>query len=287
MNATLDLLGLSPADYSAPPPAEWTPETLEVATRRLRGLAGAQIRLHAGNPSLAAGKNLVLCGHERLIGGGELLVEHVQWQVAHLHVLDGGELFDRALAALVDVDLAALPAPTAGAAPATLAATDSGWPVCQDLELVSADGASRWARVADVRRDEPLARIARGLMAAADTALRGASPFRSRGPWVGAQIEECFAQAIRAALLDTLHRDDGWFRAALSDAARGERSALERLARPWPPTNSGIERAQGAAALFLLGVAPPAGDLFAWHLHPGQPGARLRRLLHLARARPW
>lgn len=285
-SATLAFLGLSAADYTAPPATEWTPETLEVALRRLRALAGAQIRLRGGDPMQGGGKNAVVCGRERSIGGGELLVEHVEWQVGHLYVVDGGDLFDRALAELVAIDVAALEPP--GAVTECRGATAEGWPLCQELELVSADGAAVRAWVPDVRRDEPLAAAVRGLIAAIDGAVRGAEPFRSRGPRIQVEIAACFEEVVRRALVDTLRADrDDWFEAALVDAAGGDRSALERLAHRWPPTNSGIELAQGDAALFLLGAAPRHLDRFPWHRHPGQPGARLRRLVALATCRPW
>lgn len=131
--ATLAFLGLSAADHAAPEPTEWNPEALDMALRRLRALAGAQIRLHAGDGMHGGGKNVVLCGRERTIGGGELLVEHVEWQVSHLYLVDGGELFDRTLGDLLALDLAALPAPTAAAAERR-AAAERDWPARQELE---------------------------------------------------------------------------------------------------------------------------------------------------------
>jgi hypothetical protein len=171
-SATLAFLGLSAADYTAPEPAEWTPEALDVALRRLRALAGAQIRLHGADGMRGGGKNVVLCG-----------------------------------------------------------------PV---------------------------------------------------GPTIGPRIPACFAEAIRRALLASLRAERGdWFSKALRDAASGDLSARDRLAAPWPATNSGVELAQGNAALFLLGAPLRHRDTFLWHRHPGQPGARLRRLVALAAARPW
>lgn len=285
--ATLAFLGLSAADHAAPEPTEWTPEALDLALRRLRALAGAQIRLHGGDGMRGGGKNVVLCGRERTIGGGELLVEHVEWQVAHLHVLDGGGLFERTLGDLLALDFAAL-APDGGPAGDRRAATEADWPVCQEMELVSADGASVRRRVPDVRRDEPLAGVVRSLMAGVDGALRGAEPFRTRGPHIGPDIPDCFAELVRRALLASLRPGRGdWFSRALRDAVEGDLSALDRLREPWPPTNSGVEVAQGEAALFLLGAPPRSRDMFVWHRHPGQPGARLRRLVALASARPW
>jgi hypothetical protein len=284
VNRTLHLLRLSAADLAAPEPTRWTPETRELALRRLRALGGAQIRLHGADPLRGGGKNAIVCGRERTAGGGELLVEHVEWQVGRLYLLDGGDLFDRALADLIAIDVAALPA--AVGVRDRGAATADDCPACQDLELVSADGAAVRVRIADVRRDEPLAGAARSLMAAVDSAVAAAEPFRHRGPWFRPEIADCFAEAVRRALLASLRRPDGWFDEALRAAAAGDLSALERLARPWPPTNSGVEMAQGNAALFLLG-APTRPDPFAWHRHPGQPGAPLRRLVALASARPW
>src|SRR4051812_17625824 len=103
-NRTLEFLGLSFEEYIAPAPERWTPETLELSLRRLRALGGAQIRLRATDASLGNGKEVVLCGRERDSFGGELLVEHVQWQVSHLHTLCDGALFDEALAELVGID---------------------------------------------------------------------------------------------------------------------------------------------------------------------------------------
>jgi len=286
-SATLAFLGLSAADYAAPEPAQWTPEDLEVALRRLRALAGAQIRLHGADGMRGGGKNVLLCGRERTIGGGELLVEHVEWQVAHLYVLDGGALFDRAIEDLLMVDIAALPA-ALGERPDQRRASESDWPACQEIELVSAGGESARVLVADVGGGEPLAAAVRSLMAAVDAAVGGAEPFRTVGPTIGPQIPVCFAEAIRRALLASLRAERGdWFSRALRDAASGDLSALDRLAAPWPATNSGVELAQGNAALFLLGAPPRGRDMFAWDRFPGQPGARLRRLVALAAARPW
>ncbi len=285
--ATLAFLGLSAADHAAPEPTRWTPETRDMALRRLRALGGAQIRLRGADGMRGGGKNVVLCGRERTIGGGELLVEHLEWQVAHLHLLDGGALFERALADLLALDLAALPPPTAPDADRR-AATEGDWPAAQELELVSADGQSLRVRIPDVRQDQPLAAAARSLMAGVDAALAGAEPFRHVGPRIDVQIAACFAELIRRALLASLRDDrDDWFSAALRDATEGDLSALDRLAEPWPPTNSGVELAQGNAALFLLGAPPRANDRFVWHWFPGQPGARLRRLVALAAASPW
>ena len=286
MSATLEFLGLTEADYCAPRPDEWTPEALAQALRRLRALAGAQIRLRGGDPNYGGGKNAILCGRERTIGGGELLVEHVEWQVDHLYVIDGGDLFDRVLADLIAIDVAAL-APAAGAGEQGRG-TGVGWPACCELELVSADGAAVRARLPDVRRDEPLAGAVRSLMSAIDDAFHEATPFRSRGPGIGPGLAECFAEAVRRALLDTVRgRRGDWFGDALAAAAGGDLSAQGELARPWPATNSGIELAQGDAALFLLGAAPRHLDHWPWHHFPGQPGSRLRRLIALATARPW
>jgi hypothetical protein len=285
--ATLAFLGLSAADFAAPEPMTWTPETREMALRRLRALGGAQIRLHGADGIRGGGKNVVLCGRERTLGGGELLVEHVEWQIGRLHVVDGGDLFDRTLSAFVALDLAAL-APDGGPAGDRRAATEADWPVCQEMELVSADGASVRRRVPDVRRDEPLAGVVRSLMAGVDSALRGAEPFRTRGPHIGPDIPDCFAELVRRALCASLRTERGdWFTRTLRDAAQGDLSALDRLAQPWPPTNSGVELAQGNAALFLLGAPPRSSDHFIWHRAPGQPGSRLRRLVALAAARPW
>jgi len=285
-DATLAFLGLSGADFAAPEPAHWTPETRELALRRLRALAGAQIRLRGGDPMRGGGKHAVLCGSERTIGGGELLVEHVEWQVAHLFVLDGGDLFERTLAELVAVDVVAAPAGPTGPRDRS-AATEGDWPVSVDLELVSVDGAAVGVRVADVRGGEPLAGIARALMAEIDRAVAAARPFRSRGPGIEEGIPACYHELVRQSLLATLRGGERWFARALRDAAEGDLSALERLAQPWPPTNSGVEMAQGNAALFLLGAPPRHPGHFSWHRHPGQPGSRLRRLVALATARPW
>lgn len=284
MSATLRFLGLSAADLAVPEPEQWTPDALAVALRRLRALGGAQIRLFGGDPLRGGGKNVILCGRERSIGGGELMVEHVEWQVGHLYLLDGGPLFDRVLSDLLAVDVAALPA--AGGERERGAVTADDWPACQDLELVSAGGAAVRVRVADVRRDEPLARAVRSMMAAVDQALVGAEPFRSRGPWHRPEVGDCLAEAVRRALLASLRPPEDWFTVALRDAAAGDRSALARLSRPWPATNSGIEVALGNAGLFLLG-AQPHPDPFSWHRQPGQPGAQLRRLVALATARRW
>ena len=285
--ATLAFLGLSAADHAAPEPTTWTPETLDIALRRLRALAGAQIRLHGADGMRGGGKNVVLCGRERTIGGGELLVEHLEWQVAHLHLLDGGGLFDRTLGDLLALDLAALPART-GPDADRRAGTPGDWPPSQELELISADGESLRVRIPDILQDEPLAAAVRSLMAGVDAAVAGAEPFDHVGPRIGPQIAACFAELIRRALLASLRDDrDDWFSAALRDATEGDLSALDRLAAPWPPTNSGVELAQGNAALFLLGAPPRANDRFVWHFHPGQPGARLRRLVALAAASPW
>ncbi len=285
MNRTLHFLSLSEAELAAEEPARWTPETRELALRRLRALGGAQIRLHGADGMRGGGKNVILCGRERTIGGGELLVEHVEWQVGHLHLLDGGDLFDHVLADLVAIDVAALP-PAGGSARDRRAATDDDWPACVDLELVSHGGDAARVRVADVRQGEPLATAVRDLMSAVDRAVAAAEPFRSGGPWIQPEVMDCFAEAVRRALLAGLRQPDRWFAGALRDAAAGDLSAIERLAQPWPPTNSGVEMAQGNAALFLLG-APQRADPFAWHRHPGQPGAPLRRLVALATERPW
>jgi hypothetical protein len=278
VNATLQFLGLTRNDYDAPPPAEWTPETLEVALRRLRGLAGAQIRLHGADPMLPGGKDVVLCGHERTLAGGELLVDHVEWQVSHLYLFDRPDLFEGTIDQLIQIDLAGSGTRTAG----PRLSTDSGWPISLELELISADGASLRRRIGDVRGDEPLAPIARGLMAAVDDAVAAGTALESRGPRIESGIARCFAHAIRQALIASVRGRSSWFDDALLAAARGDLSARAALARPWPPTNSGVERAQGAAALFLLGAAPPGPDPFPWHQAPGQPGARLRRLVDLA-----
>ena len=286
MNATLEFLGLTEADYTAPPPAEWNPETLARALRRLRALAGAQIRLRGGHPNYGGGKNAILCGRERTIGGGELLVEHVEWQVDRLYVIDGGDLFDRVLADLIAIDVAALPVAAGEDRPG--GGTGEGWPASLELELVSADGAAVRVHLPDVGGDQPLAAAVRSLMAAIDAAVQQATPFRSRGPRIGPELADCFAEVVRRALLDTVRRRRGdWFAAALAGAAGGNLAVLDELARPWPPTNSGIELAQGDAALFLLGAAPRHLELWPWHRHPGQPGSRLRRLVELATARPW
>lgn len=285
--ATLAFLGLSAEDIGAPAPVDWTPEALDMALRRLRALAGAQIRLRGADPMRGGGKNLVLCGRERTIGGGELLVEHVEWQVAHLHVMDGGALFDRALADLLAVDVAGLPEKSAGPADRG-AATAGDWPVSQEIELVSASGACARVSIADVRAPQPLAAAVRALMAGVDAALAGATPFRTVGPRIEPQIPVCYRELVRRALLDSLRGERrDWFARTLRAAADGDLSAIDRLARPWPPTNSGVEVAQGNAALFLLGAAQRSRDTFAWDRQPAQPGSRLRRLVALASARPW
>ncbi len=284
-NATLAFLGLSGADFAAPEPSHWTPETRELALRRLRALAGAQIRLRGGDPMRGGGKHAVLCGHERTIGGGELLVEHVEWQVAHLFVLDGGDLFERTLAELVAIDVARAPAGPSGPRDRS-AATDGDWPASMDLELVSVDGAAVGVRVADVRGGGPLAAIVRSLMAGIDRAVATARPFRAGGPRIAEGIPACYHELVRQGLIATV-RGDGWFATALRDAASGDLSALERLEQRWPPTNSCVEMAQGNAALFLLGAARRQPDRFTWDRLPGQPGSRLRRLVALATARPW
>lgn len=104
---------------------------------------------------------------------------------------------------------------------------------------------------------------------------------------MNAHIGACFAEAIRRALLASLRDDrDDWFATALRDSTEGDLSALDRLAAPWPSTNSGVEVAQGEAARFMLGAPPRGRDTFVWHRHPGQPGAPLRRLVALATTRP-
>ncbi|HUS64416.1 MAG TPA: hypothetical protein VMZ28_07720 [Kofleriaceae bacterium] len=277
--ATFDHLGLSHTDHRAGPPARWTPETLDVALRRLRALGGAQIRLLAADGLTPAGKDAVLCGAERTVGGGELMVEHVEWQVAHLHVLHAGDLFQRALDAMIAMDFVG-PAPEA---PRLRAQLDSGWPAVATVELVSCDGAiSR--RAIDARQDDAAGALLRLLMEGIDEHMRDAVPFLSRGPTPVHGIAACFAHALGRALLATLRdRHDDPFHQALRRAAEGDLSARDELARPWPPTSSGVEVAQAHTALYLVGVAHRDDDRFPWHRAPGQPGAELRRLLHHAR----
>lgn len=280
-HATLDLLGITRADYQAGHPTEWNPHTLAVALRRVRAIGGAQIRLHAADGMTPAGKNTVLCGSERTLRGGELMVEHVEHQVARLHVLRAGDLFALALDLLIEMDFAA-PAPPAP--PPPRAQLPTGWPAAATLELVSADGAIA-RRAVDARADDAAAAVVRLLMEGIDQHTRDATPFRAGGPTPVHGIAACFAHALAIALLATLRDDllDRPFYRALRGAAAGDLSARDELARPWPSTNSGVEVAQAHTALYLVGVDHAGPDPFRWDRSPGQPGAELRRLLHHAR----
>ncbi len=308
-NRTLELLGLSLEEYTAPAPARWNPETLELALRRLRALGGAQIRLRATDPSLGNGKEVVLCGRDRSFPGGELLVDHVQWQVSHLYTLCDGALFDQVLAELVRIDLVSIAEPPGSDHRGGPGALDNDWPRSQLLELITIDGARACHAMPDVDHDARVGPLVRRLMGAVDERVGAAAPFYSRGPCMFDGIARCFAHELRCALLASL----GLPADTIAAFRAGDTGAIERLAgaspdegpygsfdaalmqavlgnptralldERWPPTNSGIELAQGRAGLFLLGrEAPGRGPFAAWHRHPGQPGATLHRLVSLA-----
>ena len=307
-NRTLELLGLSLEEYTAPEPERWTPEALEIALRRVRALGGVQIRLRATHPSLGNGKEVVLCGRERGLFGGELFVQHVQWQVSHLHTLSDGALFDEVLAALVRIDFISVAEPPTSDHRTVPRALDNDWPRSQLLELITIDGARACHAMPDVDHDARVGPLVRRLMAAVDERVGAAAPFYSAGPYMPDGIARCFAHELRCALLASLRLPAD----AIVAFRAGDTRAIERLARTspdedaygsfdialmravlgnptralldgrWPPTSSGIELAQGRAGLFLLGYEAPGREPFAaWHRHPGQPGAALHRLVSL------
>lgn len=304
---TLRLLELSMEDYMAPPPAEWTPATLDPARRRWRALGGAQLRVTAQASGLPGGKDVVLFGAERTIGGGEVLVD---WPVARLYVIDAPAIFEAAIAGMIARDVAWSTTERPPRSPRAAGALDGGWPSSIALELVSAGGRTGWLEVEDARAGTPAAGLARELVAAIDGAVAGAAPFSVGGPWTGGSLARCAAHAIacsvlremdvpeevraafRAGLTAPLARhaaelEHEPFAAALLGAVLGDPGALAALAAPWPPTSSGVERALGRAALFLLDPeAPRPPPLVAWYGAPEQPGARLERLLDLASAGP-
>jgi hypothetical protein len=308
-NRTLELLGLSFEDYIAPEPEQWNPETLEIALRRLRALGGAQIRLRATDPSLSNGKEVVLCGRERGLFGGELLVKHVQCQVSHLYTLCDGALFDEALAELVGIDFVSVAEPPTSDHRTVMGALDNDWPRSQLLELITIDGARVSHAMLDVDRDARVGPLVRRLMSVVDERVGAAAPFYSAGPYMPDGIARCFAHELCCALLESLRLPDD----VIAAFRAGDTRAIERLAAAspdegaydsfdialmqavlgnptralldgrWPPTNSGIESAQGRAGLFLVGHEAPGRESFAaWHRHPGQPGATLHRLVSLA-----
>lgn len=308
-NRTLEFLGLSLEDYNAPAPEQWTPETLELEVRRSRALGGAQIRLCATDPSLRNGKEVVLCGRNRSRLGGELLVVHVEWQVTHLYTLCDGALFDEVLARLVEIDFVSIAQPTTADHQGGPRALDNEWPRSQLLELITLDGARASHAMTDVDRDARVGPIVRFLMGAVDERAGAAAPFYSRGPVLFHAMAWCFAHELRCALLASLRLPDD----AVAASRAGDTHAIEQLAEippderayrafehalmqavlgnptrelldgRWPPTNSGIEHAQGRVGLFLLGHGAPArGPFTAWHASPGQPGANLHRLVSLA-----
>lgn len=308
-NRTLEFLGLSLEDYTAPAPEQWNPKTLERALRRLRALAGAQIRLRATDASLRKGKDVVLCGRDRDHFGGELLVVHVEWQVSHLYTLCDGALLDEVLARLVKTDFVSIAQPTASDHHSMPRALDNDWPRSQLLELITLEGARACHAMPDIDQDARVGPIVRFLMDAVDERVDATAPFYSRGPTLFDGIARCFAHELRCALLASLRLpadaiaafragdtgaierlaatspDEGAYRAfehALMQAVLGN-PTRELLDGRWPPTNSGIELAQGRAGLFLLGhEAPGRGSFAAWHRTPGQPGAMLHRLVSLA-----
>jgi hypothetical protein len=308
-NRTLELLGLPLEEYTAPAPERWNPKTLELALRRLRALGGAQLRLRATHASLGNGKEVVLCGRERSLPGGELLVEHVQWQVSHLYTLCDGALFDEVLAALVKIDFASIAEPPISDHRAMAGALDNDWPRSQLLELITVDGARARHAMPDVDRDARVGPLVRRLMAAVDERVGAAAPFYSGSPCMFDGITQCFAHELRCALLASLQLPAD----TIAAFRAGDTRAIERIAGTsadqgeygsfdlalmqavlgtptralldgrWPPTSSGIELAQGRVGLFLLGRGAPGREPFAaWHRHPGQPGATLHRLVSLA-----
>jgi hypothetical protein len=241
--------------------------------------------------------------------GGELLVEHVQWQVSHLYTLCDGALFDEVLAELVRIDLAAVAEPPTSDHRTGTGALDNDWPRSQLLELITIDGARASHAILDVDRDARVGPLVRRLMSAVDERVGASAPFYSGGPCMFDGIARCFAHELRCALLESLRLPDD----AIAAFRAGDRRAIERLARRspdedaygafdlaliqavlgnptralvderWPPTNSGIELAQGRVGLFLLGREARARQPFdAWHRNPGQPGATLHRLVSLA-----